>query len=245
MVTSDNVNQPALIDLEVLEQVLFDYVGESGTVEILSNVPAAEIPPLWVQHGISARFDADELECLVRTAAEAVHGNLDDLSVRQTELAQRAHDLLQADAATNDTLTSLVIDWDRLPEWVATLDSSSRRLLGDALRNAETADAHRTLLELVREVLAEESPDREAVGVVFHTTRENENGIFLQSDGTVRYADGSTEDIDFGDEARETFDSQFGSVGSSLGVLVNLRSDTVEAHYSVKTLRRSLRNLTG
>jgi len=47
--------------------------------------------------GISAAFTPIEIEGLVRTAAEAVHGQPDDLSSRQHELAARAYALLQAD----------------------------------------------------------------------------------------------------------------------------------------------------
>lgn len=46
------------------------------------------------RHGVSSHFDADEIECHVRTAAEAVCGDLDDLSSRQRELAEKAYDLL-------------------------------------------------------------------------------------------------------------------------------------------------------
>lgn len=50
---------------------------------------------LW---GISAHFpDPDDLECLVRTAAEAVHGDLSELSTRQTELARRAYEHLMSE----------------------------------------------------------------------------------------------------------------------------------------------------
>ncbi|MHC3392393.1 hypothetical protein ACLQ2E_23445 [Streptomyces lavendulocolor] len=48
--------------------------------------------------GISAEFTPLELEGLVRTAAEAVHGDLDDLSTRQHELAARAHALMAEEA---------------------------------------------------------------------------------------------------------------------------------------------------
>lgn len=44
--------------------------------------------------GISAYFDADEIEALVRTAAEAVCGDLDDLSRRQVSLASMARALM-------------------------------------------------------------------------------------------------------------------------------------------------------
>ncbi|GAA2970035.1 hypothetical protein GCM10010519_01510 [Streptomyces lactacystinicus] len=48
--------------------------------------------------GISASFTPLELEGLVRTAAEAVHGDPDDLSTRQYELAARAHALMAEEA---------------------------------------------------------------------------------------------------------------------------------------------------
>jgi DNA processing protein len=49
---------------------------------------------------ISALFGPGELECLVRTAAEAVHGSAvanDDLSRRQIDLSRRAYDALMAE----------------------------------------------------------------------------------------------------------------------------------------------------
>jgi len=45
---------------------------------------------------ISGSFTADEIECLVRTAGEAVCGQLDDLSARQRSLAERAYQILMA-----------------------------------------------------------------------------------------------------------------------------------------------------
>lgn len=45
------------------------------------------------QAGLVAMFTAEETECLVRTAGEAVCGGTDDLSARQTELARRAFHL--------------------------------------------------------------------------------------------------------------------------------------------------------
>lgn len=50
--------------------------------------------------GISRHFRADEIECLVRTAAEAICGQLDDLSSRQVDLATRAYTLLTADSTS-------------------------------------------------------------------------------------------------------------------------------------------------
>ncbi|MEZ0076321.1 hypothetical protein [Planotetraspora sp. GP83] len=47
---------------------------------------------------LTSMFTADEVECLIRTAAEAVHGNAlgdDTLSERQITLSARAYDLMQ------------------------------------------------------------------------------------------------------------------------------------------------------
>ncbi len=47
--------------------------------------------------GISEEFSAGDIECLVRTAGEAVCGDLDDLSSVQQALAEQAYALLQAE----------------------------------------------------------------------------------------------------------------------------------------------------
>ncbi|MEU6405329.1 hypothetical protein [Streptomyces sp. NPDC046985] len=68
----------------------------------MTATPAQPIPPysgtatvaLVELIGISASFTPLELEGLVRTAAEAVYGDDDDLSIRQRELASRAHALM-------------------------------------------------------------------------------------------------------------------------------------------------------
>lgn len=54
---------------------------------------------------ITDLFTPDEIECLIRTAAEAVHGaalSEDSLSSRQVELAARAYNALQADDEPDD-----------------------------------------------------------------------------------------------------------------------------------------------
>lgn len=56
--------------------------------------------------GIRQRFRAEEIECLVRTAAEAVWGQLDDLSRCQMDLAARAYVLLAADDQPSAAATS-------------------------------------------------------------------------------------------------------------------------------------------
>lgn len=52
--------------------------------------------------GISCNFEPDEIECLVRTAAEALHGQSDDLSQRQRELAAQAYKHLQDEMRMHD-----------------------------------------------------------------------------------------------------------------------------------------------
>ena len=47
--------------------------------------------------GIGAQFTPAELEALVITAAQAVHGQREDLSSRQVDLARRAYALLHDD----------------------------------------------------------------------------------------------------------------------------------------------------
>jgi len=65
------------------------------------SAPAARpgAAPFVELTGISASFTPLELEGLVRTAAEAVHGDPDDLSTRQHELTARAHALMAEETA--------------------------------------------------------------------------------------------------------------------------------------------------
>ncbi|MEU8759459.1 hypothetical protein [Streptomyces sp. NPDC048659] len=58
--------------------------------------------PIVELSGISASFTPLELEGLVRTAAEAVFGDPDDLSTRQHELAARARALMAEEDADAD-----------------------------------------------------------------------------------------------------------------------------------------------
>lgn len=55
--------------------------------------------------GISALFLPDELECLARTAADAVYGDADDLSQRQWEMAARVRALMDHEAHGGDVPT--------------------------------------------------------------------------------------------------------------------------------------------
>jgi hypothetical protein len=52
--------------------------------------------------GVSAMFSADEVECLVRTAADAACGDHTDLTSRQLELAQRAHHIIHSAPVRTD-----------------------------------------------------------------------------------------------------------------------------------------------
>jgi len=65
---------------------------DAGQAPCRSNGLAGDVPV-----GVSAAFTPAEIEGLVRTAAEAVHGDPDDLSTGQRDLAARAHALLRAD----------------------------------------------------------------------------------------------------------------------------------------------------
>ncbi|MFE9424331.1 hypothetical protein ACFYNO_15335 [Kitasatospora sp. NPDC006697] len=71
----------------------------------MTQHPTPEIAALATDLiGISASFTPLEVEGLVRTAAEAVHGDPDDLSTLQRELAARAHALMAEEAeGTSDT----------------------------------------------------------------------------------------------------------------------------------------------
>ncbi|MCI2421125.1 hypothetical protein MOQ72_27145 [Saccharopolyspora sp. K220] len=44
--------------------------------------------------GISSWFSLDEIECLVRTAGDAVCGDIDDINSHQRALAERVYDLI-------------------------------------------------------------------------------------------------------------------------------------------------------
>ena len=81
-VEEDDVNAIAAIDL--LRNLVYEYEarGQEG--------PCA-----------AAQFTPDEIETLVRTAGEAVFGDLDDLSQHQRDLASRAFDAL----STEENLT--------------------------------------------------------------------------------------------------------------------------------------------
>jgi hypothetical protein len=79
-----------------LLQRLQPIVETADTLDTAAHTPTQPPAASWVALvGISAAFTPDELEALVNTAAEAVCGDLDELSSRQRELAARAYALLQ------------------------------------------------------------------------------------------------------------------------------------------------------
>ncbi|MGV9836664.1 hypothetical protein ACWDUL_21085 [Nocardia niigatensis] len=52
--------------------------------------------------GISCNFDPTEIECLVRSFAETLHGQVDNVSERGRELAAQAYQYLQDEMRTHD-----------------------------------------------------------------------------------------------------------------------------------------------
>ncbi|MFJ9574628.1 hypothetical protein [Streptomyces bacillaris] len=104
----------------------------------MTATPAQPIPPysgpdtiaLVELIGISASFTPLELEGLVRTAAEAVYGD-DDLSIRQRELASRAHALMAKEA--DDTMESLGADGDYPASGYARMHALKNQLNDQAL----------------------------------------------------------------------------------------------------------------
>ncbi|MGI5243358.1 GGDEF domain-containing protein [Dactylosporangium sp. CA-139066] len=72
-----------------------DALDEAGHTTPSPSVMAPGLSCV-VLVGISAAFPPEDLDALVITAAEAVHGDPGDLSGRQLELAARAYDLLHA-----------------------------------------------------------------------------------------------------------------------------------------------------
>lgn len=127
----------------------------------------------------------------------------------------------------SERLRPLVIDWDDLPTWLATLDDTHRSQLVHAVLAMETASGHHAIVETVREVLERDEPDRQAVAVVFDKRTKCTFGTFLQSTGTVLFADGTVDELRF-DWIKETFNDLFGAVGDSFGVSVDLRTGSVE-----------------
>lgn len=115
------------------------------------------MPKLLTLTGISAEFTADEIECLVRTAAElwtATGDPNDDLSTRQKELAERAHTVQMSEDAgegARDTptvgaaflispndLEPFTINEDAFESWTANADQwdhSLPRRCGEAPEN--------------------------------------------------------------------------------------------------------------
>ncbi|MFE0774341.1 hypothetical protein [Streptomyces sp. NPDC058861] len=83
--------------------------------------------------GISASFTPLELEGLVRTAAEAVYGDEDDLSSRQRELASRAHALMAWEAEADFEKPAVCADGTSSPSGYARLLALQEQLRAQAL----------------------------------------------------------------------------------------------------------------
>jgi hypothetical protein len=119
-----------------------------------------------------------------------------------------------------------VVDWSDLSGWVAALDPARRDQLAEALRDAERADSEQVMLDTVREVLAREQLDRSVLGVVF-TTDGWDNGFFLSATGTVVFADGSTDEVEF-DDLDHVFTDAIGVRGPEFGLSVNIGTGEVD-----------------
>jgi hypothetical protein len=119
-----------------------------------------------------------------------------------------------------------VVDWTDLYGWVATLDSARRDQLAEALRDAEHADYEQVMIDTVREILAREQLDHTAVGVVF-TTDAWDNGFFLSATGTVVFASGTTDEVEF-DDLDHVFTDAIGVRGPDFGLSVNIRTGEVD-----------------
>lgn len=138
---------------------------------------------------------------------------------------------------------SCIVEWDDLSGWVTGLGDTQRSRLKDALceadaasRQAESAERWRSFVDTVRAVVAREAPDDAAVAVVFASTEWNE-GFFVGSSGYVLFADGSTDDIDFGDDGvDDIFREEIGVVGRKFGLSVNLRTGAVDTDDDINDL---------
>jgi hypothetical protein len=138
--------------------------------------------------------------------------------------------------------TTTPVDWENLTVWVSGLDSGQRDRLADALRHAATAQRYQDMVDTVREVLAREEPGRAAVAVVF-TAMEWDNGFFLTATGRVLFGDGSVDEVEF-DDIDEVFTDEFGVVGSSFGLGVDVRTGEVDTDDYVDNLYEQLGYLT-
>jgi hypothetical protein len=125
---------------------------------------------------------------------------------------------------------------------VRQLNPGQRELLLSALCDARDGDATAALLVQVRAVIAEEYPWADMTGqqrgggpvhpatplaVLFGTT-EADNGWFLDPQGQVVRADGSTEKIDFGVELERMFTDRIGCRSRNYTLGVDLRTGRIE-----------------
>jgi diguanylate cyclase (GGDEF)-like protein len=84
-------------------------IDTADALDDTGHTPAEALPAASVVLiGISAAFTATDLEALVITAAEAVHGQPEDLSSRQRELADRAYSLLHDPSRTEPINTESI-----------------------------------------------------------------------------------------------------------------------------------------
>jgi hypothetical protein len=105
---------------------------------------------------------------------------------------------------------------------VAALDETSRSLLADALRAVQDTNQNELILEKVRARIAGRYPFVDVRAVLF-TSVEWDNGFFLDSTGTVFFADGSSETgVTF--ECDSELTNAYGIVGAGSALAINIRT---------------------
>jgi hypothetical protein len=98
----------------------------------------------------------------------------------------------------------------------------------DALREAASVRNSSELLSEVLSVLAEPDHDHlytnaSPTKVVF-STYDYDNGFFLHDDGVVHYADGETQQIEFGNMINELLTEGYGTVGPDATLTIHLQA---------------------
>ncbi len=109
---------------------------------------------------------------------------------------------------------------------ISAMPSSARDQLARVLRDAESADNATSILDSIRETLAEQHPGKTAVGVLF-VTMNWDNGDYLHEDGTVVFDDGTTENVDFA--IADELTDEYGCVHAGYTLAVDLRTNELDA----------------
>lgn len=124
---------------------------------------------------------------------------------------------------------------------IVKLTSAQRKIVSDALRQADAAESDLNLIALVRADLRKTFGKRakEATAVVFHTM-EYDNGHFINDFGTVYFSDGTKDDLELGEDGNPLLNVG-GACGSDAALGVDLRTGKVEFHAYSHTVYKTLR----